>query len=156
MTALLSFLKSIGWFVYLSLVGIFQLLVIYVYKEFSNEKLDINDFIFNGFFLFLCVSTLAGICYEFYLENKVRVSKYISFGIAAVSCMVIIISMLIYSVIYFENLELLQASKKINLANNIKSKYVNFHIYIILITITISLSLKSLIYYNQEGEITNG
>lgn len=156
MSGFLALVKSIGWLIFLTGVGMLQLITIFVYKEFSNELLDINDFIYNGFFLFLCISTLAGICYEFYVENDIVITRYVKFAIGSLTCIVIITSMLIYSIIYFKNLESLQAGKNNVITNNIGSSYVKVHIGIIITTALISLFLKTLIYYNQNTIDSNG
>lgn len=146
-----SLVKSIGWLFFLTIIGLLQLLMMYFYKEFNSEFLDLNDFMFNGFFLFLCVSTLAGICYEFYLENDIILSKYLNFILIFFTIAVMAGSMFMYSNIYFKNLEQLQVTSG-KIPNNTMLKYVKYHVLIISCTILVSLALKTLIYYNKKTE----
>ncbi|WP_371416379.1 DUF6097 family protein [Pedobacter sp. L105] len=147
-------LKSARWLVFIAGVGLSQLLIIFLFKFLDTQKLDIHDFIFNGFFLFLCVSSVSSICYEFYAENNIPINKSVNDWLFIFSVLIILSSMIIYSNIYFKHLDVNYKSQ--HLPNNIQNAYVLTHTILVGCSAIIALVLKSIVYYHHDKVSENG
>ena len=135
--------KIIYWLAFLIVVGMGQFYITKFYHYFVVPgESESAEFFLNGFFLFLCISTIAGICFEFFVDNTIRLPKYLTFTLACCTFLIIIFAMGLYSVTYT------RAFPSILKLRN--SDFVYYQYLLLSVSVTESFLLKYLIYHNQE------
>jgi len=146
-----SLIKSLGWLIFMLSIGFTQVAITYFLGLLTNiEKVDYNSLIIDGFFVFLSISMVSTICFEFYFDHTIKSNKYLNIVIVLVSGALVVTSMIGYASIY--------------LANNFAEAagfnhrgYKTVQLWIFGISAILTYILKSSIYYNEYlKQLKNG
>jgi len=133
-------LNTFFWTLFVCFIGCAQIGIVWFYSTLNGIKMGgLTKFYGDGFFLFFSISLIAGIIYEFYIENDCRVTKSIKNLLLIISAGVGVMAMLTYALAFASSIE---SPEKIG-------NYVNVQNYLTILAILVSIVMKGIIYKSR-------
>ena len=132
---------------YFLMIGVLQVIISYLYnKQSTNFSVsELEAFLFNGFFLFLCISLISAICFEFYIDNNhiaLKTNRYVNLIVVISAMGIVVVSMVQYSELYLNKFRVPDSSNK--------DFYIYMQIGMLIVCVLISFFMKFAIYYKNE------
>ena len=141
--------KSLLWTCVFFAVGLLQISMIYFYKKLDiHGQFDLTEFFLDGFFIFLSISAITSVIYEFYFEADVtsaafwnKTEKFFSVLIGIIFIALMLFTMSLYAYIYIKKPSEYKQDEVIYLEE-----------WILGISAVFALILKLIIYYKEYLE----
>ncbi|QNL49231.1 hypothetical protein H8S90_21210 [Olivibacter sp. SDN3] len=138
-----SFAKALVWMFCIVTVGCVQIGIILFLSLFSNAVgLNFIKIIEEGFLLLLGISIVFSVCYEFYMEAKIKANRYLHVAIVIVTFGIILVAMGSYAIAYLSNA--LNSTLNFNF-----EVFQNIQMFLFVSSICWTVILKTAIYYES-------